>query len=478
MQVTNRTDILTLGEDAYGISASSIGGGGIGGSATASAEAEYAIGASIGGFGGGAGNGGQVTVNNLAGGNIETRGARSIGVFAQSVGGGGAGDSTGDGGTVGVALTLGGFGAGGGDGGIVGVDNAASIHTRQDYAHGIMAQSIGGAGNSGGAVIVNNFGRIETRGDLSHGVFAQSIGGGASGAAANASEAETSIGIQSGLGAGSGADGGNVTVNNDGIIETFGDGALGIFAQSVGGGGVVSDDSSSDNAFTVNVGGIDASGGNGGDVLVTVSGAIITHGERAHGVVAQSVGGSGGYGGDAKGTQLAIGGTGGSGGDVTVIRTGQIITTGVDSVAIIAQSVAGGGGAGFGRFTTSDDGSGPNSIGFQTPGAAMGKGGVVTIIQTGEIDTFGDRGQGIVAQAVAGGGGLGGTSSLAGGSPVPARPAASAMRKRQSPRRTARSTSVARKAMPSSGRARPARAIRPPSRRRRSRTCSPKATIP
>lgn len=152
-----------------------------------------------------------------------------------------------------------------------------------------------------------------------------------------------------------------------------------------------------------------------------VSGTIITHGERAHGVVAQSVGGGGGYGGDANGKSsnaLAIGGLGGNGGDggdVTVIRTGTITTTGKDSIAIIAQSVGGGGGfggAGFGRFGADDDGGGPNAIGFNTPGGTKGTGGKVTIIQSGEIETDGDCAHGIVAQAVGGGGGAGGTSSL------------------------------------------------------------------
>ncbi|RUW98055.1 autotransporter outer membrane beta-barrel domain-containing protein, partial [Mesorhizobium sp. M8A.F.Ca.ET.059.01.1.1] len=151
------------------------------------------------------------------------------------------------------------------------------------------------------------------------------------------------------------------------------------------------------------------------------SGTIITHGERAHGVVAQSVGGGGGYGGDAKGKSsnaLAIGGVGGKGGDggdVTVIRTGTITTTGKDSIGIIAQSVGGGGGiggAGFGRFGADDDGGGPNAIGFNTPGGTKGTGGKVTIIQSGAIETDGDRGHGIVAQAVGGGGGAGGTDSL------------------------------------------------------------------
>src|SRR5690606_20436500 len=88
-------------------------------------------------------------------------------------------------------------------------------------------------------------------------------------------------------------------------------------------------------------------------------------------------------------------------------------TTGTDSIAIIAQSVGGGGGiggAGFGRYAADDDGFGPNAIGFNSPAGGKGTGGKVTIVQTGAIDATGDRGHGIVAQAV---GGAGGTASLA-----------------------------------------------------------------
>ncbi|RUU07371.1 hypothetical protein EOD08_38545, partial [Mesorhizobium sp. M6A.T.Ca.TU.002.02.2.1] len=163
-------------------------------------------------------------------------------------------------------------------------------------------------------------GLIQTTGYLSHGIFAQSVGGGggASGAAASASTADMSIGGAVSLPSGDGANGGHVIVNNDGVIETTKDGAIGIFAQSIGGGGgyggTVSADTAGDNSIALQLGGFGGNGGNGGEVDVTISGAIITHGERAHGVVAQSVGGGGGYGGDAKGKSsnaLAIGGLGG-----------------------------------------------------------------------------------------------------------------------------------------------------------------------
>lgn len=492
VKVFNRGRITTRGEDSYGIAASSIGGGGgTGGSATASAKAEYAIGGAVAGGGGGAGDGLSVFVDNQAGGDIHTYAARSIGIFAQSVGGsggnGGAGDGTGDGGTVGVALSIGGWAAGGGDGGSVRVDNAASIVTEKDYAHGVMAQSVGGSGGLGGAagtstagdsvaigvsmggmggeggvgkdVRVNNLasGVITTRGNNAYGIFAQSVGGGGGAAGAGSTEGESdSVVVTATIGGigGEGNEGGYVEVNNDGRIETFGFLSHGIFAQSVGGGGGASGaaanaTSGSSTKIGVVTGLVAGNGSNGGDVVVNNNGQIETWGAGAHGIMAQSVGGSGGYGGvvssdaegdggfnlgvggvgggggyggDAKGktsAALSIGGSGGGGGDggdVTVIRTGTITTYGKDSVAIMAQSVGGGGGvggAGFGRFATDDNGAGPNSFAFNTPSGKQGTGGIVRIEQTGAIETFGDRGHGIVAQAVGGGGGMGGTASLA-----------------------------------------------------------------
>lgn len=267
-----------------------------------------------------------------------------------------------------------------------------------------------------------NKGVIETHGALSHGIFAQSVGGGGgeSGMASSASNAETSVGGVLSLAAGSGADGGRVVITNDGLITTEGAGALGIFAQSIGGGGGYGG-SVSTKATSLQVGGFGGSGGDGGDILVTVSGAIVTQGEQAHGVVAQSIGGGGGYGGGAQqegdATAIAIGGfggDGGDGGDVTVVRSGTITTLGADSIAIIAQSVGGGGGiggAGFGRFDTDDSGLGVDSISFQSPAGSKGSGGTVSIVQTGTIMAQGDRSHGVVVQAVGGGGGLGGSTS-------------------------------------------------------------------
>ncbi|MFD1333945.1 hypothetical protein ACFQ4O_18215, partial [Methylopila musalis] len=177
----------------------------------------------------------------------------------------------------------------------------------------------GGAGNTGGAVRVDNAGRIVTQGDLSHGVFAQSVGGGggAAAGASNASSADTAIGGGYGGSGAAGGHGGSVTVRNSGVIDTSGAGAIGVFAQSVGGGGgyggTMSSSSSGDEGYALDLGGVGGAGGNGGNVSVRVSGAIVTRKAQAHGVVAQSVGGGGGPGGGAGGKgvfALAIGGLG------------------------------------------------------------------------------------------------------------------------------------------------------------------------
>jgi hypothetical protein len=191
--VTNHGEITTYGDSAYGIYAESVGGGGgIGGDAASGVTGLF----SLGGFGGASGNGGDVTVLNYnrapSNANITTRGSDADAIFAHSVGGGG-----GSGGSAGGVLALGGFEAAGGDGGAVNVSNSAKLATRQARSNGILAQSVGGGGGKGGStglsviaiggkggnggkggkVQVTNTGEILTEGADSMGIFAQSIGG-------------------------------------------------------------------------------------------------------------------------------------------------------------------------------------------------------------------------------------------------------------------------------------------------------------
>ena len=98
-------------------------------------------------------------------------------------------------------------------------------------------------------------------------------------------------------------------------------------------------------------------------MTVTNTGTIITFGDSSHAIMAQSVGGGGGLGGDSVTTStpagtntqrsvnltLSLGGSGSLGGNagaVNVFQNGQIYTVGANSYGILAQSIGGGGGAG------------------------------------------------------------------------------------------------------------------------------------
>src|SRR5690606_15591434 len=118
----------------------------------------------------------------------------------------------------------------------------------------------------------------------------------------------------------------------------------------------------------VTVGGQGGAGGNGGDVVVTADSSvqIATNGSGARGIVAQSVGGGGGTGqgtgvylgvdgqvtGEVDGgvaVDVGVGMTGGAGGDgaeVIVDNRGLVYTDGRDSDGVLAQSIGGGGGVG------------------------------------------------------------------------------------------------------------------------------------
>ncbi|NOD95323.1 hypothetical protein GS636_21205 [Ruegeria sp. HKCCD4884] len=447
--------ILTTGNFANGILAQSVGGSG-GSTGTSGNLLVSLIGSADNG-----GNGGQVSVSH--GGTIETRGSFSRGIVAQSIGGGG-----GSGGTAGglVSLSLGGVGSNGGSGSAVSVSvqGSGSILTLGDGADGVMAQSIGGSGGTGAnsfglvaiggggsrggtgaAVSVSNYGRIVTQGDGARGIIAQSIGGG--GGDGGSSGGMVSVG-GNGSGGGSGS---TVTIVNDGIITTGGDDAIGILAQSIGGGGGNGGSSGSVGAFVgVAIGGDGGAGGKGGDVNVTLSNtdssqpsAIQTSGARSTGVFAQSVGGGGGNGGGAVSVavgafgaaSVSVGGSAGSGGDggnVTLAGGGSasVQTGGDDSTGIMLQSVGGGGGNGGYAVSVAVSGgpvSGSLAVGVGGDGSTGGKGGNVTVGQfdssgaavaagfEGTVVTTGNRSTGMLFQSVGGGGGNGGLAVAATG---------------------------------------------------------------
>lgn len=262
----------------------------------------------------------------------------------------------------------------------------------------------GGAALDGGTVNATNNAQVNTSGDGAHAVRVFSTGG----AAGSGGGSWGLVGSS-----GNGADGGNggaVTVNNNsnGALVTTGVDAHGILAQSIGGSG---GDSGSGGGLYVEAG-ASAGGGNGSTVTVNNSGVISTQSDGSNGILAQSIGGGGGSGGDVGGL-VALSGSGGGGGNgstVVVDNSGQVSTNGNRADAVFAQSVGGGGGTG--------GGSG-GLVASSAGGGGGGTGGNVTVNNSGVLQTSGIDSRGIVAQSIGGGGGNGGGAgglvALAGG---------------------------------------------------------------
>ncbi len=170
--VTAYGETYTLGNDANGILAQSIGGGGGSGgfSASGGLGGRAGVGVSLGGSGDSGGNAGAVsvntaykyssgapllsTLNTLGAWTYQTAGERSNGILAQSIGGGGGngGFSLGGGigAQVGIGVSVGGMGSGAGNASTVNVTSVQNIHTSGKFSNAILAQSIGGGGGNGG----------------------------------------------------------------------------------------------------------------------------------------------------------------------------------------------------------------------------------------------------------------------------------------------------------------------------------------
>jgi uncharacterized protein with beta-barrel porin domain len=466
VEVTNSGSIMTEAAEATGIFVQSVGGGGGNGgfSIGAGVSQANAVTSAVGGSGGLGGTASTVTVTNTATGSIQTQGAFADGIQAQSVGGGGGNGAFAIGGSLSTSgdaqsMVGAGSGAGGGSAAMVTVKNDGQIVTTGANAIGIFAQSVGGGGGSGGfagglsigstgsvantvggaaagagngdQVTVTNTGLVHTLGANAVGVLAQSIGGGGgnggfslSGSGSSGSGSNSSVG-------GAGGGGGLsklVQVTNSGAIVTEGPLSDGVYAQSVGGGG-------GEGGFSVNgtlgsgsggmvstVGGKGGAGGTGGPVTVTNTGTILVKGAGSVGVFAQSIGGGGGSGGFAgalnvSGGQMqnSVGGQGGNGGDasnVTVTSTGSIITLADNSTSVLAQSIGGGGGNG--AFAVSAQTGGVDGSGNDVGGASNGKGGakgqVIVNVSGGTLQTMGSLSYGVLVQAIGAGGGNGALS--------------------------------------------------------------------
>uniref|UniRef100_UPI0035CBB5FA hypothetical protein n=1 Tax=uncultured Sphingomonas sp. TaxID=158754 RepID=UPI0035CBB5FA len=478
--------LTTFGNDASGLVAQSVGGGGGLAGATLSLAASKLTDTSkdedtplfasivVGGAGGAAGNGSTVTV--AQNGSITTHGDRSDGIIAQSIGGGGGNANYSIG--IGAArkanalsLAVGGDPASGGTGGKVIVDQVGAITTSGIDSVGIRAQSIGGgggntattmalalkannkvsvsigrAGGAGGAaddVTVGAAGSITTSGQGGYGILAQSIGGGGGASSAvsigttttDTNDKSTGTSMSIGIEGGAGATAGKVAVTSAAVIATQGVNARGILAQSIGGGGGVGGMATAVAAFNaaeygLSLGGAGGTGAAASTVTVTNSGAISTVGSDAEAILAQSVGGGGGIGGmvaimglqvsgggsgtDQTTMNIGVGGSGGVGATadhVSVTNSAALTTSGANSYGIRAESIGGGGGSGGAVANVLLQGKSENTRVAINVGGSGGEGaaaGAIDVANSGAITTTGANATGIVATSVGGGGGSGG----------------------------------------------------------------------
>jgi hypothetical protein len=185
-----------------------------------------------------ASNGGNVTMQTA--GKVSTAGANSVGLMVQSIGGGGG------------AVSLAGY----------------------DSAQAALGGTNGTSGN-GGAISLTNTGNIVTAGAMAHGVVLQSIGGGGGALFTGLDASHVSVTTSS---ANSG-NGGNINFTQNGDVTVSGDNAIGILAQSLGGGGGIVD-----RTF------MDTAGGSGtsGYLNLVINGNVMAGGANGIGIFAQS----------------------------------------------------------------------------------------------------------------------------------------------------------------------------------------------
>ena len=247
----------------------------------------------------------------------------------------------------------------GGGGGVAGTgfSNLASIggfqlFTSEPQQNQVRRVGAGIAGGNGGLVSFDTGNppllAITTTGANAFGVFAQSVGGGGGLTFDGPGSAATRT--MGGASTGDFANGGTVSLYfaDGGTISTRGSGAIGIFAQSVGGGGGVNGYVTGTAAIqkaTANDGAGFVTRGNGGNIIIDTGAlTLATSGDAAHGIFAQSVGAGGGVRASDDGTTLIAGSAGASGSvgtglGVTIFQAGRIQVDGGQSVGIFAQSI-------------------------------------------------------------------------------------------------------------------------------------------
>ncbi|MCU6615671.1 autotransporter outer membrane beta-barrel domain-containing protein [Achromobacter mucicolens] len=417
--------IATTGDSANAILVQSVGGGGGAGgvgSATgrsANTDANVSLSIALGGVGGSGGDGGVASLSVDAASSINSQGDGARGALVQSIGGGGGASQGGQVGLqvqaseedsstdVGGSVEVGRGGGAGGNGGLITLNSDGIVVTQGADADGLLAQSIGGSGGLGGAVggdsgTSSTLAPVDDAGTTYR--FDVYVGG--SGGAGGAGGAIGSAQTPAILGA---------------STQTYGDYADAVVLQSIGGGGgaggasAVSSSVSTSNV-TLAVGGRGGNGGDGGGITAWLNdnggNNFNTAGYGAAGIVLQSIGGGGGTAGSgspaARG-QMTLGGTNGRGGAVTVTRGSwaNIETRGDSAYGLVAQSIGGGGGIAMAGSTSSAARAGSQQFDLTAGNTSgVGDGGLVYVSTGMDLNTYGDRAIGVVAQSIGAGGGI------------------------------------------------------------------------
>ena len=131
--------------------------------------------------------------------------------------------------------------------------------------------------------------------------------------------------------------GGAITLTASGGVYTDGIFAHGVVLQSIGGGGGYVQTDAGDVEYELYA----ANSGDGGDIVFTQSGDIVTGGRGAYGVIAQSLGGGGGW---IDGVFAGTAGGDGQGGAIDLSLDGIVYAVGEDAIGVFAQSTGGSGG--------------------------------------------------------------------------------------------------------------------------------------
>lgn len=430
--VTNNATISTgsmiyaAGDGSLGVIAQSIGAGGglVREHSFNFDQSQSSISLKLGGMNNASGNGGVVSVTNnttvtTPSHSISTVGRGSLGLLAQSIGGGGGlGLSTqataGKGGSASVSLVLGNSGTSSGSSSGVTVNSAGSIQTSGDQAQGAIAQSISYGGGVAKSVIYAASSGTQ---------FTASAGSASVDTQHAAASAGSGLAVASLLGSqssGSGSNSSTVSLSSSSSITTAGARSTALIAQSIAGGGGLADVT----AFGLNGGNFNAAtvlGGtatsNAGNITLTSSGSITTSGVLADGALAQSIAGGGGsFGVTHQGVaqsgagimSFALGSTSQStstnAGSVTATLSGKITTSGFGATALSAQSIGGGGGLASYYLSSLTTGVGATTR-LGNTSSHTGNGGALTVTSSSDALTTGDYAPAILAQSIGGGGG-------------------------------------------------------------------------